>query len=115
MRKKYQKVIKEGKCTKAIVFARVSSKRQKDEGVSLEVQMEKITNYCRENGLIVIKDFSFDESSMRGERKQYHEMLNLAQSCEGKVAIVVNYVDCLQRISRICYWITHCYIYLAFG
>lgn len=99
MRKKYQKVIKEDKCTKAIVFARVSSKRQKDEGVSLEVQMEKITNYCRDKRLKIIKEFCIDESSMRGERKQYHQMLDLAQSCEGKVAIVVNYVDRLQRSS----------------
>lgn len=99
MRKKYQKVIKNDKCTQAIVFARVSSKRQKDEGVSLDVQMEAITKYCQEKGLKIIKDFSIDESSTRGDRKQYHEMLDFAQSCTGRVAIVVNYVDRLQRSS----------------
>lgn len=97
MRKKYKKVVNNEKCTQAIVFARVSSKRKKEEGVSLEVQMDAITKYCREKGLNIIRDFSIDESSMRGERKQYHEMLDLAQSCKGKVAIVVNYVDRLQR------------------
>ena len=42
------------KCTQAIVFARVSSKKQKDKGVSLDVQMETITQYCIDNGLKVI-------------------------------------------------------------
>lgn len=85
------------KCKQAIVFARVSSKKQKDKGVSLDVQMETITQYCIDNGLKIVKDLSIDESSTRGERKQYHEMLDFAKTCAGKIAIIVNYVDRLQR------------------
>lgn len=96
MRKKYLKPTQEI-CNKAILFARVSSKRQKEEGVSLDVQMEAITKYCKDKNLKIIKDFSIDESSMKGDRKQYHEMLDLAQKTSGPVAIVVNYVDRLQR------------------
>ena len=81
----------------AILFCRVSSKRQKDEGVSLDVQAENLEQYCKDKNLIILKDFSIDESSTRGERKQYHEMLEYAQTCQGKVAIIVNYVDRLQR------------------
>lgn len=92
-----KKKIQNEKCTQAILFARVSSKKQKDKGVSLDVQMETITKYCHDKGLKIIKDFSIDESSTKGERKQYHEMLDFAKSCPGKVAIVVNYVDRLQR------------------
>lgn len=92
-----KKKIQDEKCTQAILFARVSSKKQKDKGVSLDVQMETITKYCQDKGLKIIKDFSIDESSTKGERKQYHEMLDFAKSCPGKVAIVVNYVDRLQR------------------
>ena len=92
-----KKKIQNEKCTQAILFARVSSKKQKDKGVSLDVQMEAITQYCHDKGLKIIKDFSIDESSTHGERKQYHEMLNFAKSCSGRVAIVVNYVDRLQR------------------
>ena len=88
-----KKKIQNEKCTQAILFARVSSKKQKDKGVSLDVQMETITKYCHDKGLKIIKDFSIDESSTKGERKQYHEMLDFAKSCPGKVAIVVNYVD----------------------
>lgn len=96
MRKKYQtppQVI----CDKAIIFARVSSKRQKEEGVSLDVQMEAITKYCHDKKLKIIDEFCIDESSMKGDRRQYHEMLYLAQKTSGPVAIVVNYVDRLQR------------------
>ena len=92
-----KKKIQDEKCSQAILFARVSSKKQKDKGVSLDVQMETITKYCQDKGLKIIKDFSIDESSTKGERKQYHEMLDFANSCPGKVAIVVNYVDRLQR------------------
>lgn len=96
MRKKYLKP-KQEICDKAIIFARVSSKRQKEEGVSLDVQMEAITKYCEEKNLKIIKDYCIDESSMKGDRRQYHEMLDLAQKTSGPVAIVVNYVDRLQR------------------
>lgn len=96
MRKKYLKP-KQEICDKAIIFARVSSKRQKEEGVSLDVQMEAITKYCEEKNLKIIKDYCIDESSMKGDRTQYHEMLDLAQKVSGPVAIVVNYVDRLQR------------------
>ena len=85
------------KCKQAILFARVSSKRQKDEGISLEVQEKTIAQYCKQNGFKILDTFSIDESSTRGSRKKFHEMLDLAEKCNGKVAIVVNYVDRLQR------------------
>ena len=85
------------KCKQAILFARVSSKRQKDEGISLEVQEKTIAQYCKQNGFKILNTFSIDESSTRGSRKKFHEMLDLAETCNGKVAIVVNYVDRLQR------------------
>ena len=96
MRKKY-KIDQQEVCDKALVFARVSSKRQREEGVSLDVQMEAIKKYCQEKKLRIVDEFCIDESSTRGDRKQYHEMLDLAQKLPGTVAIVVNYVDRLQR------------------
>lgn len=84
-------------CTQAISFCRVSSKRQKDEGVSLDVQEKTIKKYCQNKGFNILTTFSIDESSTRGARKEFHEMLEYAEECYGKVAIVVNYVDRLQR------------------
>ena len=48
-----QKKIQNEKCTQAILFARVSSKKQKDKGVSLDVQMETITKYCQEKVILI--------------------------------------------------------------
>lgn len=85
------------KCKQAIIFARVSSKRQKDEGVSLDVQEKTIRQYCQNNNFKILDTISIDESSTQGNRKKFHKMLELAEECQGKVAIVVNYVDRLQR------------------
>ena len=57
------------KCTQAVVFCRVSSKRQKDEGVSLDVQEKTIKQYCKNNGFNILATYSIDESSTRGARK----------------------------------------------
>lgn len=84
-------------CTQAVIFARVSSDKQEQQGVSLDVQMEAITDYCAKKNLKIIKEFNISESSTRGERKQYNEMLNYIQASKGKIAIVVNCVDRLQR------------------
>lgn len=105
MRKKYQKKVVYQECTQAIIFARVSSKRQKDEGISLQVQEENTTQYCKDKGLKVIATYSIDESSTHGDRKVFHEMINFAAGCEGKVAIVVAYVDRLQRLPEDSYYV----------
>lgn len=105
MRKKYQKKVVSQKCTQAIIFARVSSKRQKEEGISLEVQEEDTIKYCKDNGLKVIARYSIDESSTHGDRAVFHEMINFAAKCEGKVSIVVAYVDRLQRLPEDSYYV----------
>ena len=68
------------KCEKAVIFARVSTQHQQDEGSSIDAQLESIRNYCKENGLESIKEYILAESSTRGDRKQYHEMLNFVQN-----------------------------------
>lgn len=84
-------------CTQAVIFARVSSDKQEREGVSLDVQMDTITDYCKNKNLKIIKEFNISESSTKGERTQYFEMLDFVQSQKNKTAIVVNFVDRLQR------------------
>ena len=85
------------KCTQAIIFCRVSSKRQKDEGVSLEVQEKTIKQYCQNKDFNILATYSIDESSTKGARKEFHKMLEFAEECKGKVAIIVSYIDRLQR------------------
>lgn len=98
MRKKYIKIIKET-CDEAIIFARVSSEKQ-EKGASIDAQKETIYEYCQQKKLKVIKEFTITESTMLGDRKQYHEMLDFVQLRNNKTAIVVNCVDRLQRSDR---------------
>lgn len=84
------------KCEQAVIFARVSSERQ-EKGASIDAQLETIYNYCEKKGFTIIKEFTITESSSRGDRKQYKEMLAFIQKNKHKIAIVVNCVDRLQR------------------
>ena len=86
----------DGKCEQAVIFARVSSERQ-EKGASIDAQLESIYNYCDKKGFKIIKEFTITESSSRGDRKQYKEMLDFIKRYRHKVAIVVNCVDRLQR------------------
>ncbi len=81
---------------KAVILTRVSSKDQED-GYSLDAQLSRLQAYCECRGLKVIKEFSIVESSTRGERKQFYEMLNFVKAQKECVAIVCDKVDRLQR------------------
>ena len=83
-------------CNKAVIFARVSSEKQ-EKGASIDAQKSTIYEYCEKQDFTIIKEFIITESSSRGDRKQYHEMLKFVLSYPHKIAIVVNCVDRLQR------------------
>ena len=98
MRKKYQKKIIE-KCTDAIIFTRVSGEKQ-EKGASIDAQKESIYNYCTNHKLNIVKEYEITESTMRGDRKKYKEMLSFVQKYPKTIAIVVNCFDRLQRSDR---------------
>lgn len=83
-------------CKDAVVFARVSSQEQ-ELGASIDAQLKSVFDYCEQKNLNIVKKFVLTESSTRGDRKQYHEMLDFVKSYKDKIAIVVNCVDRLQR------------------
>ena len=100
MRKKYQRVIEIEKCQQAVMLARVSSRKQ-ERGASLDAQVEAIQAYCHRNDLTIIepmpKAFVFAESSTRGGRKKFNEMIDFIEHQKRKTAIVVHTLDRLQR------------------
>ncbi len=95
MTRKYR-LIEDDFCKEAVIFARVSSEKQ-EKGASIDAQKESVYEYCKNKGLKIIKEFIITESTIRGERKQYKEMLKFVASRTKKTAIVVNCVDRLQR------------------
>ncbi len=82
--------------TKAVILARVSSKEQED-GYSLAAQENNAQAYCANRGYQVLKVFSIVESSTKGNRKKFHEMLNYINEQAGCIAIVSDTVDRFQR------------------
>lgn len=100
MKRKYKEIIEIEECRQAVMLARVSSKKQ-ERGASLEAQVEAIKGYCNKNNLMIIeptpKAFVFAESSTRGGRKKFNEMIDFIEKQKHKTAIVVHTLDRLQR------------------
>ena len=80
----------------AVILARVSSKPQ-EEGYSIDGQVNKAREYCLRQGLIVLKEFTFHESSTRGSRPKFYEMIKFIKGQKEPIALIVDKVDRLQR------------------
>lgn len=80
----------------AVVYARVSSDRQKEEGFSIPAQIEFLKDYAEKNFLYIEKVFSESETAKKAGRKAFNEMLSY---CEEKNinTILVEKTDRLYR------------------
>lgn len=97
---KYQNIADE-ECKQAVIFARVSSEEQK-KGASIDAQLKTVIDYCDNHKFKILDKFSIVESSTRGGRLKFYEMLEFVKSQKHKTAIVVNCVDRLQRGYKEC-------------
>lgn len=62
---------------KAVIFARVSSKAQEDEGYSLDSQLKLLRAYCKKKGLTVVKEFKIAETASKTQRRtEFRAMLS---------------------------------------
>lgn len=82
---------------KAVIFARVSTQEQEQDGHSIDAQIAKLREYCVRNSLDVVREFEVVESSTRGERPQFYEMIDFVKKQKGSIALVCDKVDRLQR------------------
>ena len=80
----------------AVILCRVSSIDQQDN-YSLDAQDDRLKIYCENNNLEVIGCYRLIESSSRGDRPKFQEMLNFVKKQKQPVAIVCDKVDRLQR------------------
>lgn len=81
---------------KAVIFARVSTKDQ-EEGHSLDAQVIQALNYATENDLPVVKQFKIIESSTKGKRPEFKQMIDFIRSSKDKIAVLAYNTDRLQR------------------
>ena len=54
---------------KAVIFARVSSKAQEEEGYSLDSQLKLLRGYCKKKRLDVVKEFKIAETASKTQRR----------------------------------------------
>ena len=63
--------------SKCVLYARVSSKEQEEEGYSLPDQEKKLRAYAEKNKFTIVKTFSVSEAaSVANKRKIFKEMIN---------------------------------------
>ncbi|EKE25639.1 MAG: cassette chromosome recombinase B [uncultured bacterium] len=78
---------------KAILLARVSDKKQD----SNEAQVSRVSEYVKHKDLEIWKTYEIEESSTRGDRKRFQEVIRAIEKSKEPIALVVDTVDRLQR------------------
>ena len=99
MGRKIVKAIDNEAAKKAVIWTRVSS-REQEEGYSLDAQKDRSPTYCRAKGHENLAVNEIDESSTRGTREQFYEMINFVKRQKSCIALVCDKVDRLQRSFR---------------
>lgn len=85
----------------AILWARVSTKEQAQEGYSLDSQVKLLIDYALRNNLKIVKQFIVPESaSGHQERKKFQEMLDYLDEHPNIKHLICEKVDRLTRSMR---------------
>lgn len=82
---------------KSILIARVSTEEQKEAGLSLPAQVERLKKYCQSKGFEILKEFSFDESAYKTKRNDFDDILDFVLGQKEKIAVCFDKVDRLSR------------------
>ena len=80
-----------------VAYYRVSSKRQRDEGVSIEAQRKLTLDYATKNKFKIVKEFEIDESAKQEGRKKFSEMVSYIQEHPNVSGILCEKIDRLLR------------------
>ena len=83
--------------SKAVIYARVSTKDQEQEGYSIPAQLRALREYANKNGLSVIREFMESESAGKAGRTAFGEMIDLLNADKSIAAILVEKTDRLYR------------------
>lgn len=69
----------------AVIYTRVSSREQEQEGFSLDAQTKLLHAYAERNGFEVIRAFEDVETAKAAGRKQFGEMVTYLRSTQNPV------------------------------
>ncbi|NPV48250.1 MAG: recombinase family protein [Armatimonadetes bacterium] len=82
----------------AVLYARVSSQEQADEGFSIAAQLALLRAYAADHGLKVEREFIDVETAKRAGRSQFGEMVKYLQHNRGRCRILL--VEKTDRLYR---------------
>lgn len=82
---------------KAIILARVSTEEQKEAGNSLPAQLLRLEKYCNEHKLEIYKQYEFDESAWKEERKKFEKIMAILKDAKEPMALCCDKIDRLIR------------------
>jgi len=81
----------------AIMYTRVSSREQEQEGFSLDAQAKLLRAYAKENGFEVVRAFEDVETAKTAGRKQFGEMVTYLKRNSACRVLLVEKTDRLYR------------------
>ena len=86
----------------AVIYARVSSKEQEQEGFSIPAQLKLLREYAQKNGLQIMCEFVDVETAKKTGRKQFDEMVRFLRQNPNCRTVIVEKTDRLYRNFRDC-------------
>jgi site-specific DNA recombinase len=84
----------------AVLYARVSSREQEQEGYSIPAQLKLIREYASKNGFTILKEFIDIETAKTTGRKAFGEMLVFLKTSRNCRTVLVEKTDRLYRNLR---------------
>ena len=81
----------------AVIYTRVSSREQEQEGFSLDAQTKLLRAYAERNGFEVIRAFEDVETAKTAGRKQFGEMVTYLRRAGTCRVLLVEKTDRLYR------------------
>ena len=82
---------------KTVIYARVSSKEQQQEGYSIPAQLKFLRDYADKNGLSVVQEFSEAETAKKAGRAEFKNMLSFLKKNTDVKIVLVEKTDRLYR------------------
>jgi DNA invertase Pin-like site-specific DNA recombinase len=93
-----------GRPRNAVLYVRVSSKEQQQEGFSIPAQQKLLRAYAESNGLVVLREFEDVETAKQTGRPGFNAMIEFVKRAPGCRVVLVEKTDRLYRNIRD--WVT---------
>ncbi len=85
---------------KTVIYLRVSSKKQEQEGFSIPAQRKLLLDFARAKGFKVVKEFEDDETAKSAGREHFGLMVDYIKANKDVEAVLVEKTDRLYRNFR---------------